>query len=77
MITRLKNILSRTEGTQVTRDTIRVRQKGGRVEIPRADIYAVKFQTASRVVVRLRHGARIVLHLFGFGRPSLTEFTTA
>ena len=70
MISLFRRAIHFLQGAYVTEDSVCVRQESGWVRIPRSEIFAVKFRSVSHVIVRLRHGERVVLDLFKHTRLS-------
>ncbi|MEN6626674.1 MAG: hypothetical protein ABFD69_10655 [Candidatus Sumerlaeia bacterium] len=67
MISALIKLFDWFNGVVVNKDTIRVRQKGGWVAIRRDEIHAVKYPKHGPMIVRLRHGPRMVLDARSIG----------
>ena len=63
MLTLPQRVLGRLQGSWITPSAIYVRQDGEWLEIPTAEISAVKTESLSRVIVRLYDGRRFVLEL--------------
>ena len=63
MLTVPQRVLGSIRGSWITSSAIYVRQAGEWLEIPKAEISAVKTESLSRVIVRLYDGRRYVLEL--------------
>jgi len=77
MLSTPKKLLGYFRRYWITPSTIWVRQQRGWVELRRKDIAAVKFETVSKVIVRLYGGQRQVISFYGFSMAALNAVAIA
>lgn len=65
-LSRTKRLLGYFRRYSISPSSIWLRQRDGWVELRRNEIAALKFETATRIIVRYYNGRRFIVSLYGF-----------